>query len=74
MAKSLWIGLRDANQRFSWVMRAVKAGQDVILTDRGKAIAVIKRLSRVPGPDRVIRELYSRSLVVGHESACMTLP
>lgn len=57
MARPLRIGIREANQRFSRAMRAVKAGREVILTDRGKAIAVIKPLARVPGPEQVVREL-----------------
>ncbi len=35
------LGLRDANQHFSKAMKAVRAGQDVVLTERGKPIAVI---------------------------------
>ncbi len=40
------IGLREANQRFSKAIKAVKAGQEVILTERGKPIAVIKSLTK----------------------------
>ena len=38
------MGLREANQHFSKAVKAVKAGEQVVLTDRGKPIAVIKRL------------------------------
>lgn len=38
------MGLREANQRFSRAIRAVKAGEDVVLTERGRPIAVITRL------------------------------
>lgn len=38
------MGLRDANQHFSKIVKAVKAGRQVILTDRGKPIAVVKPL------------------------------
>ncbi|HEY7675936.1 MAG TPA: type II toxin-antitoxin system prevent-host-death family antitoxin [Candidatus Methylomirabilis sp.] len=38
------IGLREANQQFSKIVKAVKAGREVILTERGKPIAVIKPL------------------------------
>jgi prevent-host-death family protein len=38
------LGLREANQQFSKAIKAVKAGQEVILTERGKPIAVIKPL------------------------------
>ena len=36
------LGLREANQRFSQAIKAVRAGKDVILTDRGRPIAVIR--------------------------------
>ena len=44
------LGLREANQQFSKAIKAVKAGQEVVLTERGKPIAVIKPL---PEPDDV---------------------
>ena len=36
------LGLREANQHFSKAIRAVRAGKEVILTERGHPIAVIK--------------------------------
>ena len=36
------LGLREANQHFSKAIKAVRTGQDVILTERGQPIAVIK--------------------------------
>lgn len=39
------MGLREANQRFSKAIKAVKSGKDVVLTERGKPIAVIKPLA-----------------------------
>lgn len=39
------MGLREANQRFSKAVRAVKAGREVVLTERGKPIAVIRPLA-----------------------------
>ena len=38
------MGLREANQHFSRAVRAVKAGREVILTERGHPVAVIKPL------------------------------
>ena len=38
------LGLREANQHFSKAIKAVKAGREVVLTERGKPIAVIKPL------------------------------
>ena len=36
------LGLREANQRFSKAIKAVRAGKEVVLTERGHPIAVIK--------------------------------
>ena len=42
------LGLREANQKFSKVVRAVRAGHDVVLTDRGNAIGVAKPVNDLP--------------------------
>ncbi len=39
------LGLREANQKFAQAIRAVRAGQEVVLTDRGQPIAVIRRIA-----------------------------
>lgn len=39
------LGLREANQKFAQAIRAVRAGQEVVLTDRGRPIAVIRRIA-----------------------------
>jgi prevent-host-death family protein len=52
------IGLREANQRFSKAIRAVRAGQEVILTERGRPIAVIKPLR-----DEAVQEATLRAMV-----------
>lgn len=52
------IGLREANQHFSKAVKVVKAGEEVVLTDRGKPIAVIKPLNGVAkGEAAVFRHL-----------------
>jgi prevent-host-death family protein len=38
------LGLREANQQFSKAIKAVRAGKEVVLTDRGRPIAVITPL------------------------------
>jgi prevent-host-death family protein len=40
------LGLREANQHFSKAIKAVRAGREVVLTDRGRPIAVIKPLEK----------------------------
>jgi prevent-host-death family protein len=36
------IGLREANQRFSRLIKAVRGGREVLLTERGRPLAVVK--------------------------------
>lgn len=36
------LGLREANQYFSKAIKAVRAGREVVLTERGHPIAIIK--------------------------------
>jgi prevent-host-death family protein len=43
------LGLREANQQFSKAIKAVRAGKQVVLTDRGQPIAVISPIA--PGND-----------------------
>ena len=57
------IGLREANQRFSKAIRAVKEGEEVVLTERGKPIAIIKPLAEKGEEDRVIRRLRAAGLL-----------
>ena len=47
---ALRMGLREANQQFSKAVKAIKAGNDVILTERGTAIAVIRPLRQTEDP------------------------
>ncbi|PYO00806.1 MAG: prevent-host-death family protein [Candidatus Rokuibacteriota bacterium] len=57
------MGLREANQRFSKAIRAVKAGQEVVLTERGKPIAVITPF----GPARIeaaMRRMEAAGLLI----------
>lgn len=51
------MGLREANQNFSKAIKAVKAGQEVVLTERGKPIATIKPLKTVQNGDAAVRRL-----------------
>jgi prevent-host-death family protein len=57
------MGLREANQHFSKAVRAVKSGREVVLTERGKPIAVIKPLEPLATGDAVIRRLEAEGLL-----------
>ena len=57
------MGLREANQRFSQAIKAVKAGKEVVLTERGKPIAVIKPLKPIEDEQAVIRRLEAEGIL-----------
>jgi len=57
------MGLREANQQFSKAVKAVKAGKEVILTERGKPIAVIKPLPQPKTVEATIRRLEAEGLL-----------
>jgi prevent-host-death family protein len=57
------MGLREANQNFSKAIKAVKAGQEVVLTERGKPIATIKPLKVMQNSDAVVRRLEAAGLL-----------
>lgn len=44
------VGLREANQHFSRIMKAVRNGAEVILTDRGRPVARLTPIGK-PGAD-----------------------
>lgn len=57
------LGLREANQKFSQAIKAVRQGKEVILTDRGKPFAVIKPLEPVKDEDTIIRRLEAEGFL-----------
>ena len=57
------LGLREANQQFSKAVKAVKAGEEVVLTDRGKPIAVIKPLTPPDRRETAVRRLETAGLL-----------
>lgn len=57
------MGLREANQHFTRAIKAVRAGQEVILTERGAPIAVIKPIQRWAGADEALRRLEASGIL-----------
>jgi prevent-host-death family protein len=57
------MGLREANQQFSKAIKAVKQGKEVILTERGKPIAVIRPLEAKEDQEAVIRRLEAEGIL-----------
>lgn len=57
------LGLREANQQFSKAVRAVKAGEAVVLTERGAPIAVIQPLRRNRKASEPVRRMEAAGLL-----------
>lgn len=57
------MGLREANQRFSKAIKAVKQGKEVVLTERGKPIAVIKPLQTAEKAEAMIERLEAEGIL-----------
>jgi prevent-host-death family protein len=51
------VGLRDANQKFSKIMKAVRGGEEVLLTERGKPLARIVPVRPANQTDTTLRRL-----------------
>jgi prevent-host-death family protein len=57
------MGLREANQKFSQLVKAVKEGKEVLLTERGKPLAVVKLIGASDDASSAIRKLESSGLL-----------
>jgi prevent-host-death family protein len=57
------LGLREANQQFSKAIKAVRAGKEVILTERGQPIAVIKPIKDENGREAALRAMADEGLI-----------
>jgi prevent-host-death family protein len=57
------IGLRQANQRFSQTIKAVRAGKEVILTDRGHPIAVITPIKDTGDRETMLQTMAEQGLI-----------
>lgn len=57
------LGLREANQHFSKAIRAVKAGEEVVLTERGRPIAIIRPLPGATNDEEAIQRLVAAGLL-----------
>ena len=57
------MGLREANQSFSKAIKAVKAGNVVVLTERGNPIATIQPYAAASSTEEVLRQLEREGLL-----------
>ena len=57
------LGLREANQHFSKAIKAVRAGKEVLLTERGQPIAIIKPIKDAHEPDAALARMADEGLI-----------
>lgn len=57
------VGLREANMHFSKYVKMVRQGQEIVVTERGAPIAVIKPLGREVSPEKRIKLLEEQGLL-----------
>lgn len=57
------LGLREANQHFSKAIKAVRTGKDVILTERGQPIAVIKPIRQEHNQRAALKRMLDEGLI-----------
>ena len=57
------LGLREANQHFSKAIKAVRTGKEVVLTERGRPIAVIIPIKEEHGQDAVLERMADEGLI-----------
>ena len=57
------LGLREANQHFSKAIKAVRAGREVVLTERGHPIAVITPLRDTDAPEAALRAMADAGVI-----------
>jgi prevent-host-death family protein len=59
----LHVGLREANMHFSKYLKLVREGQEVVVTERGTPVAVIKPLMKEGTPEDKIKRLEEQGIL-----------
>ena len=57
------LGLREANQHFSKAIKAVRGGKEVILTERGRPIAIITPVREERSEEAALKAMADEGLV-----------
>jgi prevent-host-death family protein len=57
------LGLREANQQFSKAIKAVRAGKEVVLTERGRPIAVIKPIKDADAAEAALQAMADDGVI-----------
>lgn len=59
----LQVGLREANMHFSKYLKIVREGQEVVVTERGTPVAIIKPLIKEETSENKIRRLEEQGIL-----------
>lgn len=59
----LQVGLREANMHFSKYLKIVREGQEVVVTERGTPVAIIKPLIKEGTPEDKVRRLEEQGFL-----------
>jgi len=59
----LQVGLREANMHFSKYLKVVREGQEVVVTERGTPVAIIKPLLKEETPENKIKRLEEQGIL-----------
>lgn len=57
------VGLRDANRQFSKLMKAVRGGKEILLTERGKPLALVRPIRKDDEAESTIQRLEAAGLL-----------
>ena len=57
------VGLREANMHFSKYIKLARQGKEVIVTDRGTPIAIIKPLAGKASPEERVKYLEEQGVL-----------
>lgn len=57
------VGLREANMHFSKYLKLVRKGQEVVVTERGNPVAIIKPLMKKETPEDKIKSLEDQGIL-----------
>ena len=57
------LGLREANQQFSKAIKAVRAGKEVVLTERGRPVAVIMPIKDEDAQEAALQAMADEGLI-----------
>ena len=68
------VGLREANMHFSKYIKLARQGKDVIVTDRGAPVAVLKSLVGGATAGQRVKALEEQGLLLRARGKAGTLP